>query len=306
MKEKLRLKIPSGFIVLLISLSAVVSFAQEVKVNGKFMTDSTLIGEVIPYSLTARYPAGMTILFPDSSYNYQPFEFNRKEYFTTITNQGISYDSVVYFVSTFETDSTQSLRLPVFVVTQNDCTVVASDADNVLLKQLVKYYTDSFDATDLPLKVNASYEPVPQTFNYALVIIVLVILGAIAAVLWILFGEKIRRHFLIKRLQKRYDQFAADYSVTLEKFSTDFSPSTAEAVMTVWKRYLEELEKIPFTKLTTRETVNLVKEPALEQSLRLIDRTIYGHNTTTVEPFDHLRSFADRKFQKKLEELRNG
>lgn len=270
------------------------------------MTDSAMIGDVIPYSLTVRSPAETTILFPDSTYDFKPFEFNRKKFFTTVTNDGISYDSVIYFISTFETDTIQSLSLPVFVVTPNDCTLVASHPDTIALAQLVKYYTDSFEGKELPLKTNASYEPVPKTFNYPLAMIAIVVLAILAGVVWIMFGEKIKRRFLIKRLQKKYNRFAADYSVTLEKFRTDFSPSSAEAVVIVWKRYLEELEKIPFTKLTTRETVGVIKEPALEQSLRMIDRTIYGHNTATTEPFDHLRSFADIKFRKKIEELKNG
>lgn len=270
------------------------------------MADSIMIGDETPYYLTARYPSSLTILFPDSSYNYSPFEFQRKVYFATQSTGGISYDSVVYYLSTFEIDSIQSLSLPVFIVNPADCTVFVSDADSLLLNELIRHYVDSLDARSLPLRINAAYEPVGNTFNYPLAIAIAFGLVLIVAILWFLFGGKIKRHWLIKRLQKKYTRFAVDYSIVLQKLGADFNPGSAEAAVIIWKKYLEDLERIPLTKLTTREAIGILKETSLEKSLRTIDRVIYGNSTATIEPFNHLRTFADRTFQKKLEELKNG
>ena len=301
-----RLKKLSGLLTLLFFLSPLIAFPQEITLTSGFLEDSIMIGDETPYYLTARYPASLTILFPDSSFNYHPFEFQRKQYFPTETNSGLSYDSVVYYLTTFEIDTLQSISLPVFVANPNDCTRIASRADSLLLNQLVLYYVDSFHAVNLPLRTNTAYEPVPKTFNYPLAAIILFVLSVLTIGAWLIFGEKIKRHWLIRRLQKKYNRFTADYSITLERFKADFSPSSAEAVVKVWKKYLEDLERIPFTKLTTKETAGILKDPAIEQPLRVIDRTIYGNTTATTEPFDHLRMFADRRFKKKLEELKNG
>lgn len=280
--------------------------AQEVKINSGFLADSIMIGDEAPFYLAACYPASLTVLFPDSSFKYHPFEYVRRVYFPTSTHNGNSYDSAVYYVTTFEIDSIQLLSLPVFVVNLSDCTIVASTSDTLRLDPVITHYVDSLDARDLPLKTSTAYEPVGKTFNFPLALIISFTLAILAVSTWLLFGDKITRKWRIKRLQKKYNKFLADYLLSLEKLKSDFSPSSAEAVVVVWKKYLEDLERVPFTKLTTRETLGVLREPELEQPLRTIDRSIYGNNIPSVEPFDQLRSFANKKFYKKIEELKNG
>src|SRR5687767_4457976 len=107
--------------------------AQDMQVSGGFLSDSLKIGEQTAFYLSARYPSNMTILFPDSTHSFSPFEYQYKEYFLTETKDGVSRDSAVYFLTTFEVDRVQSLQLPVYVVQPSDCTVVQSRADSVLI-----------------------------------------------------------------------------------------------------------------------------------------------------------------------------
>src|SRR5688500_9661894 len=99
--------------------------AQDVTVRGGFFLDSLKIGDQTGFYLTAKYPSNLNIIFPDSTYNFSPFEYERKRYFPTQTTKGESYDSVVYFLSTFEVDSVQTLSLPVFQLNPQDCTKFA-------------------------------------------------------------------------------------------------------------------------------------------------------------------------------------
>lgn len=81
--------------------------------KGFFQQDSVQIAP-FNFSLSLSYNADEQVLFPDSNYNYKPFELIGKNYFPTKTVNGISKDCVVYIFDTFKTDSIQKLSLPVF------------------------------------------------------------------------------------------------------------------------------------------------------------------------------------------------
>src|SRR5215831_2013772 len=76
--------------------------AQEIKVHGKFNGDSVKIGKPIEFYLSAHYPENLNILFPDSTFSFAPFELQKKIYFPTQTKNGISKDSVIYKLATYE------------------------------------------------------------------------------------------------------------------------------------------------------------------------------------------------------------
>jgi hypothetical protein len=50
----------------------------------------------------------------------------------------------------------------------------------------------------------------------------------------------------------------------------------------------------------------LEKNESLGKNLKEIDRAIYGHDTRIVESLEHLMVFADERFSKKVEEVKNG
>jgi hypothetical protein len=109
----------SGFRIFLTGLCLVfciVSSAQTIDTKGGFLSDSLKIGEETAFYLSSRYPSEFTVLFPDSTYSFAPFEYSRKVYFPTRTKNGQSVDSTVYYLSTFEIDSIQTLSLPSFII----------------------------------------------------------------------------------------------------------------------------------------------------------------------------------------------
>ena len=69
---------------------------------------------------------------------------------------------------------------------------------------------------------------------------------------------------------------------------------------------MEQLEARPYTKLTTRETARLIKEPALRDDLSAIDKAIYGHDTAVVKALENLKAFADQQFSRKMKEVKHG
>lgn len=281
-------------------------FAQDVKVKSGFFADSLAIGDKTGYYLTARYPSHLNILFPDSTFNFSPFEYQRKVYFPTQTTNGTSYDSVVYFLSTFEIDKLQSLSLPVYQINPMDCTVFVSNRDTVRLSEYVKNLPDTLSAQNLPLKVNTAYQNVSYLFNYPILLIVLGVLLFLVVLGWLIFGKQIRTYYRLKNMQKIHQKFMAAYSDQIEKIRQSFSSLNTETALLQWKRYMEQLESRPYTKLTSRETSRLENNDLLGKNLHTIDGAIYGHSTNVMEPLEQLKDFAQQRFIKRVEEVKHG
>ena len=105
--------------------------AQDVTVRSGFFKDSLRVGDVTGYYLTARYLSKLNILFPDSAFNFAPFEYDHKKYFPTETEGGKSYDSVVYYLSTFEIDRIQDGAAGVPVAAEDVRVTVSAAARGV-------------------------------------------------------------------------------------------------------------------------------------------------------------------------------
>lgn len=283
-----------------------ISSAQEVRVNGGFLADSLKIGEEAAYYLSAHYPQSMTVLFPDSTHSFAPFEYQRRQYFATKTTDGVSADSAIYYLTTFDVTRVQKLVMPVYVVQPQDCTVVDSPADSVLITQLVAHVPDTVAAPNLPLKASTAYQDVAYDLNFWLIVIAICVVVVLAVLIWIFFGKRIRRYFRARKLQKNHAAFVHAYDSFLRDLHAAFSAPKTESALVTWKKYMEQLESRPYTKLTTRETASLVKEPALREDLSAIDKAIYGHDTTVMRSLENLKSFANRQFSKRMKEVQHG
>lgn len=279
------------------------AYGQELIVRGGFLGDSIKIGEEAAYSLGATYPDNLNVLFPDSTINTFPFEYKRRTYFPTKTRNGISRDSVVYYYSTFETDSLQFLSLPVFVVHTSDCTAVYADRDSLHLKRVLGNIPDSVQLDGIPLKETVAFENIPTSFKTVALSLGGGILLVIVAGVYMIFGKRIHRHYRLTRLRKNYARFIETYSANLSSMRQHATPEVAESTVGMWKRYLENLELRPYTKLTTKETIQLLQDESIRSSLQHIDRSIYGRQAVEVQAFEGLMDFAKHKYRQKLEEV---
>ncbi len=294
------------FFALIFLCRLTVANAQAVTVTSGFLKDSIKIGESTGFYLTAKYPSNLTVIFPDSTFDFAPFEYERKKYFPTVTTNAESFDSTVYFFSTFEIDSILFLRLPVYQINRQDCTIVNSPLSSIVLTQLVADVPDSVNAEQLPLKENTAYQPVLIQFNYPILIIVLgALLIAIIVVIFV-FGKKIRRYFKIRRLQKNHHLFIEKYSQYLNMIGKKYDRNEVETLLFVWKKYLEKLEAVPYTKMTTKETLTVIGEEGVEQNLNAVDRAIYGNHSLAMDTLEGLLEYANIRFSTTLDKLQHG
>lgn len=282
-------------------------FAQQITVHSRFMADSLKIGERVPVSVTAKYPSTTNILFPDSTYQFAPFEFESKQYFPTVTTDSVSYDSVVYYVSSFEIDSMQTLRIPVYLLMESDCTEVFGARDTIFLKHLVDAVPDSVQAQQLPLKTFADYLDVNFLLNYPVYIGVGIFLFGSLLACYFIFEKHVRRYFVVRRLNKNHQRFLNSFGTAVDQLKNGFSALKAESALLIWKQYMEMLDKKPYTRYTTREISQTETNEMLVKALRAVDRSIYGGYDTDVHlTFVDLKSYSEALYSRKLEEVQNG
>jgi hypothetical protein len=291
----------------LIVLFVSTSFSQSkegVSTNGYFLEDSIKIGVSTPYVLTAKYPVSMDVIFPDSLFDFSPYELDEKLYFPTRSDVQYSYDSAVYYLTSFEIDSIQYYQMPAFIITGKDSVRILANIDSIYLQQMVSQIPDSLTAETITLLENTSYKTVNLDFNYPYLIIGVIILVILLISTYIFFGKSIKKWFVLRRLNKKFGQYVSDFDVLLKE---ENSQMLYEKTLQLWKKYHETLEGKPYTKLTTKELSYFSGIENIKPVLKDIDRAIYGKfKDTDKNELQKLKSFSQKRFEEKVAEVKNG
>lgn len=259
-------------IVFFLLFSIETAFAwQEVPV-GVVNKDTVRTGETFTYSLSFRHPPEVEVFFPDSTYNFHPFEFRRQEVFHSKTDKSGSLDSAVYQLVSFEVTPLITISLPVFVFNGKDCTSVFSVPDTSFVSLLVeRARLDSLEVasqlTVLPLK---------ERVNYSAFLAVFLLTGLGVFLINWLFGRKIRQQWNVFRLLRRHREFTKTFNRHFANAKNKGSIPDVEKALILWKNYLERLENKPFTTFTTREISDNISDNSLSEALKETDRVIYG------------------------------
>mgnify|MGYP001131852989 FL=1 len=275
---------------------------QELKPIGFFLKDSVKIGESVPYSLSYKDRKNRPVIFPDSLFNFSPFELLKKEYFDTQSDDINSIDSAVYYLATFEIDTVQSLSLPVFLFIGNDSLELYSLMDSITLDQVVTQMPDS-----VSLAETSAYMPVSLQFNYPYWVIGLIILGIVVLIVMLVWGNQIHKRIKLYRLNKQLLKFKEQFDIEIEQLNADTTKLKIESVLKFWKGYMERLEKIPYTKHTTKEIVLVQKSTSLEETLKSIDKNIYSPIEVTAlqNDFEFLKDYSEDRYNHVTEVIKN-
>lgn len=275
---------------------------QDLKPIGFFLKDSVKIGESVPYSLSYKDRKNRPVIFPDSLFNFSPFELLKKEYFDTQSDDINSIDSAVYYLATFEIDTVQSLSLPVFLFIGNDSLELYSLMDSITLDQVVTQMPDS-----VSLAETSAYMPVSLQFNYPYWVIGLIILGIVVLIVMLVWGNQIQKRIKLYRLNKQLLKFKEQFDIEIEQLNADTTKLKIESVLKFWKGYMERLEKIPYTKLTTKEIVLVQKSTSLEETLKSIDKNIYSPIEVTAlqNDFEFLKDYSEDRYNHVTEVIKN-
>lgn len=289
-------------------LGSEATYAQALQPSGQFLQDTIKIGEPLQYSLSFRYPAELEVIFPGENHSFRPFEYIDRSYVPTQTDSTTSYDSVVYTLMTFELASLQSLALPIYVIAADeegnpDSTTIYAAIDSVYLQQLITDLPDSVN-----LKENTAFLDVPLQFNYPYLLIGLGIFFVVLLIIYLVFGEKIRKYLKLRQLQRNYKRFQEQFGKQIEQLERAPNEQQSEHTLLLWKRYMERLDRAPYTKMTTKEIVRLPQQETLVEDLRAIDRSIYGHqlNGELITHFQQLEKHTLRRYEQRYRDIKHG
>jgi hypothetical protein len=276
---------------------------QEVQIQSGFLQDSISIGEEVQYWITASYDPKVEILFPDSNFDFSPYEYLDKSFWPTQLRDETAFDSAVYALQSFEIDPVQYLDLPIYQFNGGDTSRIDSPTDSILFRPLVAIASDTTS-----MKENTQYLVVDRMVNYPLIWIIIGSLVFITIMVIVLFGNRIRRALLIRRMRKEYLHFSQKLTQDIQELKTSGNRETAEHTVGFWKNYLEKLESYPFSKLTTREILSLEHTKELSEALHNIDRSIYGNieDKDLYKSFQSIEDFTQHRYQRKMQELKDG
>lgn len=271
--------------------------------KGKFLSDSVKVGLPVKYALSYRHKPTADIYFPDSSYNFAPFEMVKREYFNTVTDQNGSLDSVVYTLISFEVTPKQELSLPVYVRAKRDCTRVFAPMDYVVLNSIID---PNVSIDTLSLKKDTRLVLIKQQTNFPLIFLLIMGFLSLSGVIFWFFGKPIKRQIRLFNFKRRND----DFQKLFQRLSrgTDDSKKRLENIekaVVLWKKYIERLENKPFTTFTTKEILDNLKDIRLSDALREIDATVYGgvYSNKTIASLQVLQELADGLYQERRIEM---
>lgn len=266
--------------------------------KGQFLSDSLKVGLPIKYALSYRHKPTADIFFPDSTYNFAPFELVSREYFPTVTNPKGSLDSAIYTLISFEVLPVQELSLPVFVRDNLDCTRVFAPIDYVRLQGTI---SANGNIDTMSLKKDTQVIPLSQQPNYPIIFLFIIGLSFLGAITFWFFGTPIKRQIKLFRFKRRYDEYLRLFQ-RLSKATDDKKKGleNVEKAVILWKKYVERLENKPFTTFTTKEILDNLQDNRLSEALREIDATVYGgiYSRTTASSLNILQELAESLYKK--------
>ncbi len=293
-----------GKLFTFILLSTVINLsAQKISLKGGFVKDSLKIGENISFWMSARYPEEFELILPDTTFDFSPFEFSAKEYFEGRIINGDILDSAVYTLQSYEIDPVQYLTLPAFLIKSNgDSTKISMGLDSIFLTELIPQVTDTTS-----LKTNIAFLDVPSQFNYPMMWIVLGILLVLLVGGYLIFGSKVRKTLKLRRLRKAYVNFSERLTLNIRDLKDTPDQHIAEKTLSDWKVFLEKLENRPFSKLTTKEIMNLGFTSELNGTLKSIDRSVYGAklNGDLYKDFQAIEDYTQHRYTVVTDQIKN-
>lgn len=290
--------------LLIVLLFVSSSSAQEIKVQGGFVQEFFEVGDPVDFWMTATYPESLSILFPDSTYDFSPFEYSSKNYYASQLKSGQIYDSAIYTLSCYEIDPVQYFKLPAILLTnKGDSTLIYSKQDSILFNQLIAQVTDT-----TTLKTNLTFANVNTAFNYNMMWIILAVFVLLVILVCIFFGKKILKSFKLRKLKKDYIRFSDELTDYIRKLKTNPEKHTAEYAISKWKQFAEKLEDKPYTKLTSKEILGMGHTKELTDPLRNIDRFVYGGlaDENIYKWFQSIEDFTQHRYSIIVEEIKNG
>ena len=253
--------------------------SQKIEYKSYFIEDSTKIGDSIRLVTILKYPNNIEIIQPDSSYKFSSFDFIGKKIFPSIVSKNIISDSTIYFLRTFEIDSIQKINLKANIIGGNDSMSILSDTDSIYIINQVNNLTSQSKENTLLSKIKSIFNTEKAFYITVGILLFLIII-------FISFRKKIIRYFKIIKIKKQSKSFNEKFSYCLKKYSEKNNPKELEKLLLLWKRFMENFTKKPYSSSTTMEISLFNDDKEMMDILHKSDKSIYSGSNLPIETSD--------------------
>ncbi|WP_192346408.1 hypothetical protein [Algoriphagus sp. Y33] len=277
------------------------SNAQQITVDGYFLQDSAKLGERVGYVLKATYPQSTQIIFPDSTFDFTPLVLLEKKTFISHTQDNVTQDSTIYYLSNFSLDPSSFLTLPVYELARYDSVIHYPLEAELKLKLTL----DSIPE-ELVFQENNVYQPLEKSFNWIIIGIILGGLLLLLGVLYLLFAGKIKEYWKERLEKRRWTQFEKKWKTQTALLAKNPAIESADEVIGLWKGYMESITKLPVKEWTSSEIGERMDNLEIFTALRSIDLIIYaGESSKSEEATAYLLEVAREKYREKQTKIKH-
>lgn len=261
-----------------------------------FDKDSVKVGEPFEALLYFEYPEDSVVLFPDSTYNYYPFELRSIQHYGSLKSNATIQDSVTYELVTFEIFKEQLLDLPVHFIAHGDSASKISNKDTMFVySSLSDKDTVLIDQTEwMPIvKEKKSYTHLWVIAGISLIVLFLV------GLLWL----PVRKRLQVQSLKKQLLAFEHQVEMTRNQ---PHDLQLVQELLIHFKKLLSKTEGKQLTAYTTKELFQVFQHEQLTEALKDIDLSIYGNRNEGLEKaLQQLKDFIEEKVDQKIRKVKN-
>jgi len=187
-------------LILFLGMLATSLSAQTVTANLITPVKTVQVGKPFEVELSVTHPERTVVIFPDSAKDFKPYEVESGKAMPTRTDEGISVDSKIYQIYTWEIDSVQTLIFPVkYLDAKGDTVKILSNAIQVEFQPVIAAYSDT-----LKVKVIGELAEVREPINWAAWGVIITGLLLFLVVLGIVFFKPIRKAFRRARIEREW------------------------------------------------------------------------------------------------------
>jgi len=289
---------------LLIFLISSIPFAkgQDVVVEGYFLQDSAKLGERVGYVLKSNYPSDLPIIFPDSTFDFGNFEYLDKQIFSSLSEDSITIDSAVYWISNFSLDSVQAFRMPVFEVLKYDSISHFPPPATLALTLTIDEIPE-----ELAFEENNTYLNIPIAFNYPYLIIGISVLVILLVLAFVIFGKGLFKRWKAYRERKKWRTFISNWEGSMSALVQHPGTKEADELLGLWKNYLENLTGLPYKEWTATEISVHLNKPEIIKDFRKIELIIYANRVddNIREACDNMLKISEGLLEEKIDKIYN-
>jgi hypothetical protein len=198
----------------------------------------------------------------------------------------------------------QSIELPVFRIQGNDTLRYFSKK----LRYHIVSRLSREDTLHPKFLKETAPAPVALRINYPYILGGMTFFLLCLFALNFFFDKPIQKFFLLWIEQRRQARFLKSFEKIQENLEEQLSIQLMEALIVLWKAYLQKVSGEPYSTYTSLEINRILQDPALKKSLQAIDRWIYGELPVENLPdcLNTIKQKAIVLYEQKRESIRNG